>query len=137
MGHWRPEPEHRRTPIVLSSLVVAAALAVVACASPMKVGAKNQIATARYAIYEAESREAQLYAPEEIGLARAKLDEAEKATPDVGIRLAQQATVNAQLSAAISARESSRAQLAEAQRVQRAAGTLRVETTEAVEEGQQ
>jgi hypothetical protein len=103
----------------------------------MKVGAKNQIATARYAIYEAESREAQLYAPEEIGLARAKLDEAEKATPDVGIRLAQQATVNAQLSAAISARESSRAQLAEAQRVQRAAGTLRLETTEAVEEGQQ
>jgi hypothetical protein len=127
---------HKPSPFALVALLAAAALVAVACASPMRVDAKNQIATARYAIYEAENREAQLYAPEEIALARAKLEEAQNAKLDVAGRLAQQATVNAQLAGAISARESARAQLAEARRVQRAAGTLRSETTEAVQETQ-
>lgn len=126
----RPQaPRARR----LWVLVLLVAVAATGCASSLDVAAKSQIAAARYAILDAETQEAQLYAPEEIELARHRLEEAQAATPDVGIQLAEQATVNAQLASAIASRESAQAQLAEARRVQRAAGTLRVETIEAVE----
>jgi hypothetical protein len=48
--------------------------------------------------------------------------------------LAERATVSAQLASAIASRESARAQLAEAKRVQRESLETRIETTEAVEE---
>ena len=118
-------------------LTVLTSLAASACAGPMTVASKNQIATARYAIREAESSQAGIYAEAELGIARAKLKEAKHATPDVGLRLAEAATVNAQLASAIAVREAARAQLTEAKRVQRKSGTLRVETTEAVEERSQ
>jgi hypothetical protein len=117
-------------------LIAAALLApiAIACASPAKVTAANQIATARYAIREAVAKDANLYAPDELQVARAKFDESQSATPDVGVRLAQQATVLARLASAVAARESAQAQLAEAVRVQSQSETLRVETIEAVEE---
>jgi hypothetical protein len=129
-----PQLDTTRTLLVLTVLL---SLAASACASRTTVASKNQIATARYAIREAESSQAGIYAEAELATARAKLEEARDATPDVGLRLAEEATVNAQLASAISAREAARAQLAEARRVQRKSGTLRVETTEAVEERSQ
>jgi hypothetical protein len=115
-------------------LIVFASLAASACAGPMTVASTNQIATARYAIREAESRQAGIYAKAELETAVAELEQARQATPDVGLRLAEQATVSAQLASAISAREGARAQLAEARRVQRESRETRIETTEAVEE---
>ena len=118
----------------LLGLTVLVSLAASACAGPMTVASKNQIATARYAIREAESSQADIYAKAELETARTNLEEARHATPDIGLRLAEQATVNAQLASAVASREAARAQLAEARRVQRESGELRIETTEAVEE---
>ncbi len=118
----------------LLGLTALVSLAASGCAGPMTVASTNQIATARYAIREAESSQADIYAKAELGTARTKLEEAKHATPDIGVRLAEQATVNAQLASAIASREAARAQLAEARRVQRESGELRIETTEAVEE---
>ena len=123
-----------RAQLVLTVLI---SLAASACAGPMTVASKNQIATARYAIREAESNQAGIYAAAELEIARANLEEARGAPSDLGLRLAETATVNAQLASAISAREAARAQLAEAKRVQRKSGILRTETTEAVEERSQ
>ena len=105
-----------------------------ACASPTRVIAENQIATARYAIREAVAKDAGSYAPEELQMAVTKFEAARNASPDAGIRLAQQATVMARLASAVAVRESARAQLAKAVRVQRQSEKLRTETIEAVEE---
>ena len=121
-------------PLVLVLLV---ALAAGACATRGSVSASNEIATARYAIRDAESQGGDIYAPKEIESARTKLAEAQRATPDVAVRKAEQALVDAQLATAIATRDSARAQLVEAQRVQREAETLRSETTEAVESRRQ
>ena len=118
----------------LLGLTVLVALAASACAGPMTVASTNQIAAAGFAIREAESNKAGLYAETELEIARAELEEARLATSDVGLRLAEKATVNAQLASAIASREAARTQLAEAKRVQRESQETRIETTEAVEE---
>lgn len=118
---------------VLASLLLLAPMAT-ACASPTRVTAENQIATARYAIREASAQDAGSFAPKELADALAKFEQAKKTTPDVGIRLAEEATVLARLASAVARRESARAQLAEASRVQRTSETLRTETSDAVEE---
>ena len=105
-----------------------------ACASSRSVSATNAIATARYAIRDAETKGAEQYAAKELATAREKLEEAKRATPDVGVKVAAEATVGARLAAAIADRETARAQLAEAQRVEREAGSLRRKTTDAVRE---
>jgi hypothetical protein len=119
------------------ALVLLVALATSACATRGSVSASNEIATARYAIRDAESQGGELYAAKELESARTKLAEAQRATPDVAVRRAEQALVDAQLASAIAARDGARAQLAEAQRVQREAERLRSETTEAVESRRQ
>ncbi len=119
---------------VVLGLTVLVALAASACAGPTTVASTNQIAAAGFAIREAESNKAGLYAETELATARTQLGEAKQATPDVGLRLAERATVSAQLASAIASRESARAQLAEAKRVQLESLETRIETTEAVEE---
>jgi hypothetical protein len=108
-----------------------------ACAGPTRVTAENQIATARYAIREASAKDAGSFAPTELEVAMAKFEEAKKATSGEGIRLAEEATVLARLASAVAERESARAQLEEAVRVQARSEQLRSETTEAVEETEQ
>jgi hypothetical protein len=115
-------------------LVALGALAASACASRSTVAAKNNIATARFAIQDAELREAGLYAPEALREAREKLEEAKSVTPDIAQRRAEEATVTARLSAVIADRETALAQLMEAKRVKSATRTLGQETREAVEE---
>lgn len=105
-----------------------------ACAGPTRVTAENQIATARYAIRDAVSKDANLYAPEELQRAMAEYEQAKSQTAGEGIRLAQRATVLARLASAMAVRESARSQLAEAMRVESRSETLRSETIEAVEE---
>ncbi len=105
-----------------------------ACATSRSVSATNAIATARYAIRDAETKGAEQHAAKEMATAREKLEEAKRATPDVGVRVAAEATVGARLAAAIADRETARAQLAEAHRVEREAGSLRRKTTDAVRE---
>jgi len=105
-----------------------------ACATSRSVSATNAIATARYAIRDAETKGAEQYAAQELATAREKLEEAKRATPDVGVKVAAEATVGARLAAAIADRETARAQLAEAQRVEREAGSLRRKTLDAVRE---
>ena len=136
-GAGRMQTRQLDTTRALLVLTALTSLAANACAGPMTVASKNQIATARYAIREAESNQAGIYAQAELETARAKLEEAKRAEPDDGVRLAEAATVNAQLASATAARETARAQLAEAKRVQRKSGTLRIEATEAVEERSQ
>jgi hypothetical protein len=126
--------EPTRALIALAILVL---LAASACASRTTVDSKKRIATARYAIRDAEASQAGIYAQAELETARAKLEETRATTPDVAARLAEVATVNARLASAIAAREAARAQLAEAMRVQRESGELRIEATEAVEERSQ
>ena len=96
--------------------------------------AKNEIATARYAIRDAENNGAAQHAPAELAAAREKLEDAKRATPDVAVRLAAEATVDARLGSAIAARDNAIAQLAEAERVEREAAALRSKTTDAVQE---
>ncbi len=105
-----------------------------ACATSRSVSAANAIATARYAIRDAEIKGAEQYAAKELATAREKLEEAKRTTPDVGVRVAAEATVGARLAAAIADRETARAQLAEARRVEREAVSLRRKTADAVRE---
>jgi hypothetical protein len=118
---------------VLAMLVLMVPMAV-ACAGPARVQADNEIVMARYAIREAGAKGAGAYAPKEFAGAVAKLEAAQKATPDKGIRLAEEATVMARLASAVAVRESAVAQLAEARTVQLQSERLRSETTQAVEE---
>jgi hypothetical protein len=105
-----------------------------ACATSRSVSATNAIATARYAIRDAETKGAERYASAELATARDKLEKARRATPDVGVKVAAEATVTARLAGAIAHRETAVAQLAEAQRVEREAEALRRKATDAARE---
>jgi len=105
-----------------------------ACATSRSVSATNAIATARYAIRDAETKGAELHAAKELAAAKEKLETAKRATPDVGVNVAAEATVTARLASAIADREMARAQLEEAQRVEEETKALRRKTTNAVQE---
>ena len=100
---------------VVGTLVLLLWLPIVAggCATKMTVAARNEIATAEYAIHDAVEGGAEQYAGEQLATARRKLEEARSATPDVAVRLAGEAVVDARLAQAIARRDTALAQLAE------------------------
>lgn len=117
------------------SLVLVGALG---CATAADVSGRDAIATARYAITEAESQGAAEVAPEPLERARVKLAEAEELSEGgsaaAARRKADQAAVDAQLAGAVARREAARAKLEEVQKVGRDAYELRQETTDAARE---
>ncbi len=121
--------------IALTGLAV---LATAGCATQAQVSGRSAIATARYAIRDAEDRGAERFAPDEVQTARQKVFQAMRSANEglavTAQRLAEQATVDAQLASAISGRDAAREQLAEARRVGRDADALRTRTTDAAEE---
>ena len=122
----------------LASLALLAVGSGGGCATRAEVSGHSAIATARYAIRTAENKQAERYAPEQLADAYRKVELAEKRVsdglPSAATRLAEQATVDAQLASAISDRAHAAEQLAEAKKVKKDAGRLRKETTQAAEE---
>lgn len=118
---------------ISAGLLLAAALIAPGCATS-GASAKNAISTAMFAIRDARVRGAEEYAPAQLEQAELFLGGAQDAGGIDATRLAEKATVHAQMAAAIAAREAARATLEEAIRVQEEAGAVRDMTTEAVEE---
>jgi hypothetical protein len=118
---------------IVAALLLAATLIALGCASS-SASANNAISTAMFAIRDARVNSAEQYAPAQLKQAELFLATAQKAKGVEAARLAEKATVHAQMASAIASREAARANLAEARRVQEEAGAVRDMTTEAVEE---
>lgn len=104
------------------------------CATRSQVSASNEIATAMFAIRDAQANGAETYAIEELQEAMALVKQAREASGEDAERLAEQALAYAQLANATASRDSARQQLMEAQRMDQEAKALKQRTTEAVEE---
>ena len=87
-----------------------------------------------FAIRDARANGAETYALETLQKAEALVQQAREVGGSDGERLAERATAYAQLAATVSARDTARQQLADAQKIEREAGALRERTTDAVEE---
>jgi len=113
-------------------------LAIVAfggCATRANVSGQSAIATARYAIRDAENQTADQYSAVKLESAREKLEAAQKASkaakPGEAMRLADEATVDAKLAAALARKAQAEAALIEANRVRRENEALRSEALDA------
>lgn len=104
------------------------------CASSAKVSASNEIATAQFAIRDAQANGAEAHAPEPYRKANELLAEARKQSGYEAERTAATAIAYAQLSSTIAQRESARKQLRDARKMEQEAEALRVRTTNAVED---
>ncbi|MBW2423254.1 MAG: DUF4398 domain-containing protein [Deltaproteobacteria bacterium] len=129
-----PQRTRRATRWLGCAVLVAAVAASGGCATRSKISASNEIATAMFAIRDARANGAETYALETLQKAEALVQQAREVGGSDGERLAERATAYAQLAATVSARDTARQQLADAQKIEREAGALRERTTDAVEE---
>lgn len=109
-------------------------LATAGCATRSRVSASNEIATAMFAIRDAKNSGAESYAQDELSRAEELVGQARDASAAEAERLAELATVYAQLAGAKAARQTARRRLAEAESVDVQAERLERRTLKAVED---
>jgi hypothetical protein len=104
------------------------------CASHAKISASNEIATAQFAIRDAQANGAETLAPDPYRKANELLAKAREQSGYDAERAAASAVAYAQLSSTIAQRENARKQLRDARKMEQEAEALRVRTTNAVED---